>query len=364
MIAPTHIVVGQFAYLVAALTAGHPPALPEAAAAGVAALLPDLDKRTGYVGRWLPWLSGPIESAVGHRTATHSLLAVAAVAIVAWPLPTGWYLAVVAGFASHAIADMMTPSGVAWFWPARARCVIPGNAAYRIEAMSIPELWVAVMIGLLSWPVLSMAQGGTGALGAVRDLIGDMGSARQHYDAHKSEADWWLTVRGQDNREFRPVEGRYRIVGPHRATGLILEGPRGPVSACRSGDCDWYVERAVIERGADEVTTTRFVNVAQTTTEALRAALEPLSAHGRVYLVGELRSARIAAGGPTVSVAAPDRVSLAFAALEELSDWPTVPLRDVRLRVQVRHEPGMAVPQVELGSTASRLPALLERHLP
>jgi len=80
VIAPTHIVVGQFAYLVAALTAGHPPALPEAAAAGVAALLPDLDKRTGYVGRWLPWLSGPIESAVGHRTATHSLLAVAAVA--------------------------------------------------------------------------------------------------------------------------------------------------------------------------------------------------------------------------------------------------------------------------------------------
>jgi len=91
VIAPTHIVVGQFAYLVAALTAGHPPALPEAAAAGVAALLPDLDKRTGYVGRWLPWLSGPIESAVGHRTATHSLLAVAAVAVVAWPLPTGWY---------------------------------------------------------------------------------------------------------------------------------------------------------------------------------------------------------------------------------------------------------------------------------
>jgi len=131
-----------------------------------------------------------------------------------------------------------------------------------------------------------------------------------------------------------------------------------------SGDCDWYVERAVIERGADEVTTTRFVNVAQTTTEALRGALEPLSAQGRVYLVGELRSARIPAGGTTVSVAAPDRVSLAFAALEELAGWPTVPLRDVHLRVQVRHAPGIVVPQVELGATASRLPALLERHLP
>ena len=63
-------------------------------------------------------------------------------------------------------------------------------------------------------------------------------------------------------------------------------------------------------------------------------------------------------------MAAPDRVSLTFAALEELADWPRVPLRDVHLRVQVRHAPGTTVPQVELGSTASRLPALLERHLP
>jgi inner membrane protein len=363
VIAPTHIVVGQFAYLVGALVAGHPPSAPEAVAAGAAALLPDIDKRSGYVGRWLPWLSGPIEEAVGHRTATHSLLALAVVAVVAWPLPTGWYIAVVAGFGSHAVADMMTPSGVAWFWPARARCVIPGNAAYRIEAMSIPELWVAVLVGLLSWPVLAMAQGGTGALGAVRDLIGDMGSARQHYDAHKSEADWWLTVRGQDNRGFQAVEGRYRVIAPFRATGLIVEGPRGPVSVCRSGECDWYVERAVIERGEPEVTTTRDVRLSQTTVDALREALAPLSEVGRVYLVGQARSARVPVSPPTVAVAQ-DRVTLSFAPLAELDAWPAGPLRDVDVRVQVRHPPGASVPPLGVEAAASRLPLLLERHLP
>ena len=47
-------------------------------------------------------------------------------------LPFGFFLALVAGWVSHSIADMMTPSGVAWFWPRRVRCVLPSNERYRV----------------------------------------------------------------------------------------------------------------------------------------------------------------------------------------------------------------------------------------
>lgn len=111
MLAPTHMIAGQFAYLCAALAVGHKPAPFETLTAAGAALLPDLDNRQGIVGRLFPWISTPLEHWVGHRTATHSLLILMLLALALWPLPTGWWLALVAGFASHAVADMMTPAG-------------------------------------------------------------------------------------------------------------------------------------------------------------------------------------------------------------------------------------------------------------
>src|SRR5690242_2005506 len=112
MIAPSHLVFGQFAYFCVAVALGHRPHPAEATLAALAALLPDLDRRSSLLGRWLPWISGPLEYWVGHRTATHSVLASVLVGVLAASLPAGVGIALGAGFASHAIADMMTPAGV------------------------------------------------------------------------------------------------------------------------------------------------------------------------------------------------------------------------------------------------------------
>lgn len=366
MIAPSHLVFGQFAYLCASLIAAHKPGAAEALFAAASALLPDLDKRDGIVGRWVPWLSGPIEYWVGHRTATHSLLAAAAVWLLTWPLSDGYRLAVVAGFASHPIADMMTPAGVAWLWPARVRCVLPGNERYRMAAMGVGELWFVVVIAVLSFPVAAVALHGVGPLGTVRDMLGWFGDARTYYDAHKSEADWWLDVSGQDNRAFRPVRGRYRVIGPWQGGGLILDTPAGPVTVCREGVlCDWYAERAVIERGAVEQTTTRTLSVKTTTTGALLRALAPLENTGRVYVVGTLR-ARIPASPPTVATTGADRdaIMLSYARLQDIRGWPETGIRELVLSVQVRHTAGAAVPSIVLAEEGPGLSAKLARHLP
>ncbi len=365
MIAPSHIVVGQFAYFCAAAVAGHKPHLAEALIAAASALLPDLDKRDGMVGRWFPWISGPVEYWVGHRTATHSLLATVLIALVTWPLPDGFRIAIVAGFASHPIADMMTPAGVAWFWPSRVRCVLPGNEKYRMPPMSFGELWFVIILAVLTIPVAEVAQHGAGPLGTVRDMLGWFTDARTHYDAHKSEADWWLDVAGQDNHAFRPVQGKYRVIGPWQNGGLILVTPDGPVTVCREGTCDWYAERAVLVRGVDEQTTIRILKAKATTTEALLAALATLERVGQVYLVGRLR-ARILQAPPTITATGTERetVTLTYASPSALRNWPATGVFDLDVTVQVRHVPGVVVPDVILTASDGELAAELRRHLP
>ena len=365
MIAPSHIVVGQFAYFFAAAVAGHKPQMAEALIAAASALLPDLDKRDGMVGRWLPWISGPIEYWVGHRTATHSLLATVLLALVAWPLPEGYRLALIAGFASHPIADMMTPAGVAWFWPSRVRSVLPGNEKYRMPPMSLGELWFVIIVAVLTIPVAAVAQHAAGPLGTVRDMLGWFTDARTHYDAHKSEADWWLDVSGQDNRAFKPVQGKYRVIGPWQSGGLILETPAGPVTVCREGSCDWYAERAVLVRGADEQTSVRILKAKATSTKALLAALAPLERVGRVYLIGRLR-ARVPSGPPTVTANGQEResVTLTYESPSALRSWPVTDVFDLDLVVQVRHAPSAVVPEASIVESDRELAAELRGHLP
>lgn len=365
MIAPSHIVVGQFAYFLAAAVAGHKPHLAEALIAAASALLPDLDKRDGMVGRWLPWISSPIEYWVGHRTATHSLLATVVVALLVWPLPEEFRIALIAGFASHPIADMMTPAGVAWFWPSRVRCVLPGNEKYRMAPMSLGELWFVIVITVFTIPVAAVAQHGAGPLGTVRDMLGWFTDARTHYDAHKSEADWWLDVAGQDNRAFRPIQGKYRVIGPWQNGGLILETPAGPVTVCREGTCDWYAERAVLVRGADEQTTARTFKAKATTTEALLSALAPLERVGQVYLIGRLRS-HVPSAPPTITAtgAVREAVTLTYASPSALRAWPATGVFDLDVTVQVRHMPGAVVPDVSIMASDGELAAELRRHLP
>ena len=66
--------------------------------AAVASLLPDIDLPTSKIGRLLFWLSVPLERRFGHRTITHSLVVLSAVAALAAPLaairPQYWGCAV------------------------------------------------------------------------------------------------------------------------------------------------------------------------------------------------------------------------------------------------------------------------------
>mgnify|MGYP001822299305 CR=1 FL=1 len=355
MLTPTHLVAGQTSFLLATVIAGHQPTLPEALLAAAASVIPDLDSKQSYIGRMLPFISGPMESYFGHRTLSHSLLAQAVIGLLAYTfLPFGYFLALIAGWLSHSLADMMTPAGVCWFWPSRIRCVLPGNARYRMESMGKGELWFLLVMAVSAIPLLSFAQTGKGTTGLIRSAIGNITTAREDYDAQKGFHVWSLDVEGRNNQTYEDVAGSYPVIGPYRESGFIIGTPDGPRSLCRNSACDWYSDHASLVKGGLQQTTTTTVQTHRIKADLLHASLVPLHASGTVYLLGELSATGVAAMPPTVEVSS-ESVHLRYASPEIFSSWGKKYLDGVNLIVQIRHDPDIHVAKIEAIAPVSEI---------
>ena len=150
MNATTHAIFGVAALAGFSLLTGEEPPLYLYPAAAVAAWVPDVDNPRSRLGnglsrrknpllnaatRPLSWalriLSFTLFRAVGHRTLTHSLLGVALFAALVLPLAPllpGLYWALLAGYASHLVADALNKPGVPLLWPMVGRFrLLPGG---------------------------------------------------------------------------------------------------------------------------------------------------------------------------------------------------------------------------------------------
>ena len=144
-----HAIVGLTAAAVVARTAGAPPSPGLWGGAIIAAGLPDLDLALGLVG-----LRGP----QFHRNASHSILVIVAVGLVAaavafglrmdvdWRVAVCWFVALL----SHPLLDVCTTGptsaaggwGIAMFWPLSPRrwylrrpLFDPGDALVRCRSV-------------------------------------------------------------------------------------------------------------------------------------------------------------------------------------------------------------------------------------
>ena len=122
------------------------------------ALLPDIDTPKSIIGNALLTVSEAIERRVGHRTATHSLLALALVAALTYLLLPAWWLPVAGSYTSHIMLDLLIGrQGVQLFWPAPTWFTITswrddGPAPRRLLALLLPALLIVV-----SWPAIGPA---------------------------------------------------------------------------------------------------------------------------------------------------------------------------------------------------------------
>lgn len=363
MLTPTHLVFGQTAYLVACVITAHPPAAEEAAVALLGAALPDLDTRASYIGRILRLTSGMLEQYFGHRSFTHSLLVqLVAGGLAWWLLPGGFALALLAGWVSHSWADMMTKGGVAWFWPARIRCVLPGNPDWRMDLAKGGELTFLFIVALIGVLFLPLAESGKGTAGLIRGALGDLEMARKDYDQSKGEFRFAVVVTGRDNLTHTDISGTYPVVGPWRESGLILATEAGARSLCLGSACNWYGSHTELTRGERITTSTVPVTSGLLSVATLQQQVAALSQVGEVFIVGTAQSEGVKPHPPTLEIAG-DTLTFAYAAPEALEPLRGRTLRNVELALQIRHDPSRAVPAQAAPTPSATIPPLLGRWL-
>ena len=121
-------------------------------------LLPDIDHPKSLLGQRLKWISHPIARLCGHRGFTHSLLVVfAGIFLFRSHFPHGWIIpvdalqAMIVGYLSHILADMLTPAGVPLLWPCRWRFRLP--LINSKQGNQLERTFCLCLVGLaLFWP--------------------------------------------------------------------------------------------------------------------------------------------------------------------------------------------------------------------
>ncbi|HID7802737.1 TPA: metal-dependent hydrolase [Proteus mirabilis] len=121
-------------------------------------LLPDLDHPGSILGRLFRIISLPLSKLCGHRGFTHSLLAFCGLAIL-WETQVTPYIAISAdffhalllGYLSHLLADMLTPSGVPFLWPLKMRFALP-ILAKKNSKKGERFISVIILVGALFLP--------------------------------------------------------------------------------------------------------------------------------------------------------------------------------------------------------------------
>ena len=229
MTAPTHIAfgllsaAGTFSLLATSL---HKD-LPAVGCAMLGSLLPDIDTPGSAIGRTLPFVSAPVERRWGHRTITHSFLALLCLGVLASPLLAyRWTClpSLLVGFTSHLIADCATKSGTPLFYPNPTICVFPANSRYRIHTGSVfgekALLIVLVLFLVLFMPVLRIG----GIWRASRYLIATPRAAYADYRQAGSEAILFYRGRWRDSRV--PVEAEAAILDGTPEWFLVASGGR------------------------------------------------------------------------------------------------------------------------------------------
>lgn len=130
MLGRTHMAGGAVAGLLAAKALGY-TGNTEVAMVGVAALaalLPDIDTPDSIIGHIIAPVSVLLNTVVGHRKLTHSLLAAVLAGAAASYIPGSslpYVAAVMAGYLSHLLLDFLNPQGVPFFYPYPRRYCLP-----------------------------------------------------------------------------------------------------------------------------------------------------------------------------------------------------------------------------------------------
>jgi membrane-bound metal-dependent hydrolase YbcI (DUF457 family) len=231
------------------------------AAVAIAANLADVDTAYSHVGRLLWPLARFIERKWGHRTVTHSLLAVGLLAAFSYVVGGGFFLSlpwlwpwVPVAYASHLFVDMIAGgrTGVPLLWPNPTRFwiadVTPNSGGERLMALGLAVLCV-IPLRVTDFSPSRL----------LHRYAKTIDFAFQDYRAYQGRYVIYAHVTGTFNLTNRQVDRRFEIIGTGYGYNLVLRDTADPdltlYTASPGSDANIHVKSILVERG--EPVTTR-----------------------------------------------------------------------------------------------------------
>ena len=282
----THVAFASVLYLGGATLFGHKPDWMGWLLIAVTSILPDIDHPPAKIGRLFWFVAVPLERRFGHRTLTHSLVALGALALVTSPLaliqPPYWGC-VVGGYWSHLWLDMVNIRGVDLFWPSPVRLVTPGNRNWRIQVGSKAEMILLAV--LLSLTVALYPLSHLGFRDALQAMLKSFDIAVEQY-ARQIGTHWYdLELMASDNLTLERVTCRCPVVGLWKGGLIVLhEGKPRAVGKSQAQHNLLPVSARLIEGEPLRVVAER-INMAGRTLRGLINRIDPDRPY---YLLGEV----------------------------------------------------------------------------
>ena len=213
MTLPTHTLF----YLFLSNLLGVPLKVTSVIVGIIGTMLPDLSNPYGNIGKILKPVSDYISHKWGHRTITHSWIAVtfalgiSLMAKLTFNDNSGWLFLL--GVGSHILLDMGNISGVKFWYPEiDVVCVIPADEELRIGTGSVREKRLAVAFLILV--IVTLPLGIWGYESVLRFLAGSHTAAVEEYKSMIDTNEVFVDVTSGINRITQePVTNkRYKVV--------------------------------------------------------------------------------------------------------------------------------------------------------
>lgn len=257
-----------FVYLLLMTPTGIALSWANALVAALASLLPDLDTQSSAIGGRLRFISRPLEARFGHRTITHSLLAVAGLFAVL--LPLAWwrgdlYYCFCVGYATHPLLDTMTVNGVRLFYPLSGRkCVFPMDVnhphRYRVQTGSRADALLGVVFLLASLPAYLVAQEGYERF--VRITQGSIESAVRDYNDMSRTHRVFADVRAHSLLTKRLLGGRFELLGSVDERTLVFRADDRMIRTLGvEYESDYAADRVIAVRGEPAATRVQTIDL-------------------------------------------------------------------------------------------------------
>ncbi len=345
MITPTHISFSQPFYYLSGIFWNVAITPQGALIAAICSLIPDLDTPQSIIGRAFPNPSNWISQEFGHRSITHAFITqliiwlILAILVNFDYITTNTAIAIASGWFSHSCADMITKTGVFFFWPSRShRQVAWANPKFRTETMGFGEWWWSITMFAISVPLFLIAIGGQGTSGVVSYALGNIGMAVQEFQTKKGLNAFYLNVQGTDNKTLNRIDGKYYVITVKSESAFYLLDNNNTVVASNNSTGDWFISYATLEQGNPERTHVIDLKKTEISSENFLTALDEVIGRRKSFISGKL-------------AVEDDKGNIEHHKLDSvtLSNLPAGrTFHNIDIQIQVKHVPGEQIPNLKI----------------